>query len=197
MEKTGTDRRIARTRQFLQDALIELILEKGYEAITVQDLLDRANIGRSTFYSHYRDKEDLLLSGFSGLFERFKEQYQNELNDLQNGKDAAKQFSLYIFCHAEGHRKVFQAMFGRQAGDIVIRYAHQSLTEIVHNHLAGVYPYSRSVPLDITIHYLVSSFLSLLIWWLDRETPLTAEDMNRIYWDLVMPGVVKVFAPLV
>ncbi|MBO0803611.1 MAG: TetR/AcrR family transcriptional regulator [Nocardiopsaceae bacterium] len=57
----GTDRRVRRTRALLHQALIELILEKGYGRITVQDILDRADVGRSTFYSHYRDKDALLL----------------------------------------------------------------------------------------------------------------------------------------
>src|SRR5690349_10072505 len=68
MTEKITDRRIQRTRQLLLDALSTLILEKGYEAITVQDLIDRANLGRSTFYSHFQDKEDLLLKGVESLW---------------------------------------------------------------------------------------------------------------------------------
>jgi AcrR family transcriptional regulator len=66
------DRRIQRTRRLLQDALVGLILEKGYEAITVQDILDRANVGRSTFYEHFYDKDDLLLSSFEFLRDDFE-----------------------------------------------------------------------------------------------------------------------------
>ncbi len=70
--KTGqTDRRVQRTQALLQDALLALIEEKGYAAITVQDILDRANLGRSTFYMHYRDKDDLLVSGFEQLKDLF------------------------------------------------------------------------------------------------------------------------------
>ena len=72
MKKIQMDRRIQRTRQLLHEALIELIQEKGYEAVTVQDILDRANLGRSTFYLHYRDKEELLLSGFERLRDEFE-----------------------------------------------------------------------------------------------------------------------------
>src|SRR4051812_15011818 len=65
----AADRRVRRTRRNLTDALIGLILERGYEAITVQDILDRADIGRSTFYAHFRDKDALLLSCFDDLRE--------------------------------------------------------------------------------------------------------------------------------
>ena len=60
MESRKVDRRIQRTRQLLDDALIELILEKGYDKITVQNIVDQANAGRSTFYSHFLDKDDLM-----------------------------------------------------------------------------------------------------------------------------------------
>ena len=67
MAEATTDRRVRRTRQLLRDALMELTLERGYDRITVQDILDRADIGRSTFYSHYRDKDDLMVSEFEAL----------------------------------------------------------------------------------------------------------------------------------
>ena len=63
MKNDNIDRRVQRTRQLLNEALMALIVEKGYDAITVQNLIDRANLGRSTFYAHYQDKDDLLLSG--------------------------------------------------------------------------------------------------------------------------------------
>src|SRR5690242_18084253 len=73
MAKKPVDRRVERTRQSLQNALSELILEKGYEHVTVQDVIDRANVGRSTFYAHFEDKEQLLLSGFEPLRAEFED----------------------------------------------------------------------------------------------------------------------------
>ena len=67
MATKKVDRRIQRTRRLLQDALITLILEKGYDKITVQDIIDEANVGRSTFYAHYLDKDDLMASSLELL----------------------------------------------------------------------------------------------------------------------------------
>src|SRR5262245_65774233 len=67
MSSTATDRRVRRTRELLRVALLELIQEQGYDRITVQDILDRADIGRSTFYAYYRDKDDLLRAGFKDI----------------------------------------------------------------------------------------------------------------------------------
>src|SRR5512141_1969972 len=106
------DRRIQRTQQLLREALIALILEKGYDAITIQDILDWANMGRSTFYAHYRDKEDLLLSGFQGLFEAFQKEYRQTSSADTSPSQAGKDLSLFFFRHAGSHRDLFKAMIG-------------------------------------------------------------------------------------
>ena len=64
MARTTPDRRVRKTRQLLREALMELTLERGYDHVTIQDILDRADVGRSTFYAHYHDKDDLLVSEF-------------------------------------------------------------------------------------------------------------------------------------
>ena len=74
MRNTKTDRRSQRTRQLLSAALFELMLEKRYDGITVQDIIDRANVGRSTFYAHYLDKEDLLVSDFTRVLDALTQQ---------------------------------------------------------------------------------------------------------------------------
>src|SRR5436189_198695 len=61
------DRRVQRTRQLLQDALLAMVIEKGYDATTVQDIIDRANVGRATFYAHFPDKQTLLTSRLEDL----------------------------------------------------------------------------------------------------------------------------------
>ena len=87
------DRRIQRTRQSLQNALSDLILEKGYEKVTVQDVIDRANVGRSTFYAHFENLDQLLLSGFEPL--------RAEFDDFLSGRNIDNEspwaLSLAIF----------------------------------------------------------------------------------------------------
>ena len=72
MQSKAPDRRIQRTRKVLHEALVQLIFEKGNDKVTVQAVLDRANVGRSTFYAHYQDLEDLFLSGFENLWSLFE-----------------------------------------------------------------------------------------------------------------------------
>lgn len=180
-----TDRRIQRTRGLLQDALVELIMEKGYEAITIQDILDRANVGRSTFYENFYDKDDLLLSGFEHLRDDF-EQYLavQVIND-----ESPWQLSLSMFRHAQEHRQLYQAMAGKQGGNMAVGHIQKYLTLYLHDHLKKLLTQrNKSMPADILTQFIVSAFIGLLTWWLDNESAYTAEQMNAFFRQLVEPG---------
>lgn len=103
MGKGKEDRRIIRTKQLLHEALLELIIERGYEGITVQHIIDQANVGRSTFYAHFYDKLDLLQYGFDRLEQMLLAEQQDALhvNDDNNAPHFA--FSLAMFRHAQDH----------------------------------------------------------------------------------------------
>lgn len=185
-----TDRRIQRTEQLLREALIALILEKGYAAITVQDILDRANMGRSTFYAHYRDKEDLLLSGFQMLFDAFQREYLNVTAPVNNPAQAAKDFSLFFFRHAGSHRGLYRAMIGEQGGKIIMDHTLKYLSRFIRDQMTGqLSGRQKSLPVDLLAHYLASSYLSMITWWLDHDLIYTAEQMDALFQQLVFPGI--------
>ena len=184
-KKTSPDRRIQRTRQLLLNALIALILEKGYETITVQDIIDRANVGRSTFYSHFQDKEDLLLSGLENLrdvFEGFQKQVFPETSSWG--------FSLALFQHAEAQRPAFKALFGRQTGAVILNRLQKTLTTMLKTHFQPMFSKKKQpMPLDVFVHYMVSTFLGLLTWWLDNNSAYSAVQMNEYYRQLTEPTI--------
>jgi len=187
------DRRIQRTEQLLRDALIALILEKGYDAITVQDILDRANMGRSTFYAHYRDKEDLLLSGFHGLFDAFQEEYRKTAPAHSEPAQMEKDFSLFFFRHAGSQRDLFRAMIGEQGGKIIQDHLLKYVTQYFRGHLASQFAgQNQKVPVDLLAYFIASSYLSLLIWWLDHDLPYSAEEMDQLFQRLIFPGLHEV-----
>jgi AcrR family transcriptional regulator len=189
MKAPRVDRRVQRTRRLLQDALLELILEKGYEAITVQDILDRANLGRSTFYVHYRDKDDLLVSEFERFREMFEE-YDAHMSGAAAQAARAPSLSLAFFRHAGEHHELYKAMMGKQGGEVVRKYLYQYVSDLMANHLNRQLAQARqlTVPREILVHYMISSFLSLLTWWLDHDMPYTAERMEEILNALTMSG---------
>ncbi len=90
------DRRVQRTRQLLQDALIAMMIEKGYEATTVQDIIDRANVGRATFYAHFADRETLLASRIEDLRAMLTQQQRQALASPGGLRDRGLGFSLVV-----------------------------------------------------------------------------------------------------
>ncbi len=171
-----------------------LILEKGYAAITVQDILDRANLGRSTFYAHYRDKDDLLVS----QFEHFKEMFEGFDAQGLRGKaglgSADFAPSLGFFRHAGEQHRLYKALVGKQGGEMVKEYLYRYISDLIRGHLRKRFPDDRrlTVPREVLVHYLTTSFLALLTWWLDHDMPYTAEQMNEMYTKLTFPGVLAV-----
>ncbi len=186
MPKKIEDRRIQRTRQGLQDALLALILEKGFDAVTVQDVIDRANVGRSTFYAHFQDKEDLLLSGFEHLRTEFEGFFLGqELTD-----ESPWAFSLSMFQHAENHRDLYKALAGKQGGNIALAHIQKYLYAYLLEHLKEQLPKrKKNISPEVLTHFISSSFISLLTWWLNNDSSYSAAQMNDYFRQLVQPGV--------
>jgi AcrR family transcriptional regulator len=181
------DRRVRRTRKAIQDALISLMTEKGYEAVTVQDIIDRADVGRSTFYMHYTDKDDLLRDNFAVLRSLVEQPVPLEAANRRR----LLRFSLPLFRHIHAERRLARALFGRPGGGPVVRQVEEVLTDIVRTELAELFatdPPSRA-PEDAVVRYVVGAYLALLDWWLDAEPVLSPEEADRIFQTLAAPGI--------
>jgi AcrR family transcriptional regulator len=188
MGEAKEDRRVVRTRQLLRDALVSLILERGYEEVTVQDVLDRANLGRSTFYAHYRNKDDLLFSGF----EEFAAGLHARAHDASGGGPA--DFSLHLFRHVSQMRRLLKALWGHQGSRAIMKRSEAAMSAVLRRQIEQMAqgkpdPTVPIVPLDIAVHYVASSLMSLITLWLDRDLPYSAEQMNAMFQQLTMPGL--------
>ncbi len=192
MTARGEDRRVQRTRGLLQNALIELMLEKGYEAVTVQDIIDRANVGRSTFYGHFLDKDRLLLSTLESLRSLLIQAMDSAPSSSEGGPGEVRLgFSLAMFHHAREHLRLYRAIVGRQGGAIVQQQIQRILTDLVRRELAPLVKPGAGTPvsLEVTLLYTVSAFHALLTWWLDHDLPCSAEEIDRTFRTLTVPGI--------
>ncbi len=172
------DRRVQRTRQLLEHALIELSVEKGYEKVTVQDIVDRANVGRTTFYAHYQDKEELLnksLAGFIGslLQELEQESDQSELLPV-----------LTIFRHVAEIAPFYLAF---NAIQMLHEKSLQQLVILIKQRLKTLETAGQAVnmPHDILANYFAGALLALLTWWLRSKKPFSAEEMAGMFQQMV------------
>jgi len=185
------DRRIERTEQLLRAALFELIEEKGFEALTVQDIIDRANIGRATFYTHFDNKEDLLLSGLDQLQEELK-QLQREVH-ARSGKleDRILVFSYEVFAHTEQHRRLFHALSADNTGFAIQRTWQKILLDLVREDLKAAFPKQEysSEQSEVLVRFIAGAFFGVLIWWLEGSTPLSAREIDAMFHKLTVPVV--------
>lgn len=190
------DRRVERTRSALRAALIALIIEKGYEAITIQDIIDRANVGRSTFYAHFLDKQQLFLSSLADLRAMLARHQQAAMQGRGGLMRGTFGFSFAMFEHAESHSQLYQAMVGKQSGMIVQRELQQILADLARNELLAALPPGKaaSLPLEAIVAHVVSAFMGLLTWWLDNGLPCSPVEVDRIFQLLTIPGVKAVLA---
>lgn len=185
MKQDKQDRRSQRTHRLVNSAMMELLFEKHYDAITVQDILDRAGIGRSTFYAHYFDKEDVLTSIMEQMLEIFGQQLSQR--DGEQGLIP----TLELFQHAQQNHQYFQAMLRGHTGELLWDLAQTALSRAIQQALsiASTEKHPPSIPPAVIAQYLAGSFLSLLKWWLKAEMPYTPEQMERIFQQLALPGV--------
>jgi AcrR family transcriptional regulator len=182
------DRRASRTRRALNDALIGLILEKRYDSITVQHVIDRANVGRSTFYAHYRDKEDLLRSSFEDFLGMFGSHMQ-----WQNLKDGRTVPVLELFRHLQDFHNFYQALARSRKTDLLYKIGPSHMAKSIEQSLITWSPklgvQQSIVPLPVLSHYLASALLAMLKWWLEQEMPYSPERMDEMFHALVLPGL--------
>ncbi|MEO8396508.1 MAG: TetR/AcrR family transcriptional regulator [Chloroflexota bacterium] len=186
MKTEKNDRRSNRTRELLSTALVELMLEKRYDSITIQDILDRADIGRSTFYAHYTDKEDLLMSELTRLMHTLQV-YGTELGHVHGGLLP----SLEFFRHVQQQRRLMRAFVTERGGEILLRDFQVQMSRLVEQNLrsqAGDNS-TLAVPLSVVGNFVASTFLMLLRWWFEEDMKQSPEQMDAMFQKLVMPSI--------
>lgn len=176
-----TDRRVLRTRQMLRDALIELIVEKGYDAITVQDITDRANVGRTTFYLHYGHKDDLLLNGL-------QEMYQEIIQQIEPGRmnDSAD------WAHIAQYVEFYKMMMGPKGSQQFTVQLRDFLVEIGIKHVVSPLQSDESklrVPGGLMAHFVAGAQLGMVTWWLSNTEKYPPETIANLAQALTLRGL--------
>jgi AcrR family transcriptional regulator len=179
------DRRVRRTRDRLGETLMELLVKKPFDDITVQDVLDDAGVSRSTFYTHYRDKNDLFLSDVEEFFESMA-------TALSRFGDKSERVAPVqeLFAHIGESRPFYNALVesGRIPDVMELGLGHfgrgiaQRLNEI---------PRARTIPpgrRGAIAHGLAGSLFSLLTWWIQHGMTLAPEEMDKLFHRLVWTG---------
>jgi AcrR family transcriptional regulator len=185
-DKAEHDRRSQRTRRLLSHALIQLMQEKRYDKITVQDIIDRADVGRSTFYAHYLDKEDLLLRQFEEVLDLFSQHLE-----LDESRAYARMNVKGLFRHVQEFQPVYEAMVWGRGIELLYQQGQNFLSKRIEADFAAIQVGGKSptIPVALLATHIASTLVTLLRWWLENKMPYSVERMDEIFHQLVMPGV--------
>jgi AcrR family transcriptional regulator len=181
-----TDRRILRTRDTLGDALVALMHEKSFDEITVQDVLDRAGVGRSTFYVHYRDKDDLFLSDV----EDFLEQVSSALK-RQNANPKRLLPVREFFTHIREAREFHAALVRSGKVNDVWALARGFFARSIEERLQMAGVETNPTRRAAQAHALAGSFFSLLDWWIDKGMKADPKEMDDLFHRMAWRGLAE------
>ena len=191
--KRDKDRRIQKTQRLLHEALASLIREKPYNSIAVKEILDQANVGRSTFYTHFRHKDELLVSCIHDMLRSV---------DPPGMASSAKRyeriigFSLPVFEHIYKHMQKGEAKIGIKSRDIIHEQLQKVVTELIADEVREDFQRRRKtaseISPDLLVRYVASTFILVLNWWVESSR-LSPKDANDVFRALILPTLAANF----
>ena len=197
MANNRVDRRVSRTRRQLKDALFALILEKGYDAVTIEDINERADLGRTTFYLHYHDKEELLLESIKAIADDLLEQI-SPLSPLRWNYEDDGQVDEYdpirvTFAHAAENAQLYQIILRGEGAIKATSRVHTIISETAANVINQTIEDGNSsikleVPVNIFSNYLAGALMGLVTWWLENDMCYTPDEMALMFRKLFFKG---------
>jgi AcrR family transcriptional regulator len=182
------DRRVARTQRLLREALHSLIREKDYDAIVIKEILDRADVGRSAFYTHFRDKDELLASSLEDLL------LSVPSARASSGTDPIENilwFSLPVLQHVARHHSTGGFKVGPRGRAVLHGHLEKVLAGLIleraKRNIAVRRNKATGIPGDLFARYLASAFVLVLDWWVDNGARLAPEEVNEQFRAMVIP----------
>ena len=183
------DRRQQKTRMAIFDAFSALLSEKPYSKITIQNIIDRANIGRSTFYAHFETKDSLLEEMCQELFDHIIEGVMNDNHPSDHHMDSNEPDP--VFCHLLQHIAAntnhVRELLTSESSDFFLKYFKASLSTLIASYLLKDHPLYKDVPEDFLLNHISGSFVEMVQWWVRRKMKETPEELYRYFQSVISP----------
>jgi AcrR family transcriptional regulator len=176
----------------LRDALVALILEKGYDSITINDITEKAGLRRATFYLHYKDKEELVLSMLMEVFDALVTQIET-LDIPLFSRECEKAVHLIIFQHAAENADLYRSIIAGSGAMTIVRYVREYLAREIRANLELLPERELPLPVDVIANYLATVKLNMALWWLEAGMPYSAEEMAEMCTQLTLNGAPDIF----
>lgn len=174
MKETHSDRRVRKSKQALQDALLSLIPQKGYDGITIQDIADEADTARVTFYRHYKDKDELLLDALDSV----RLSLIAQIEDVPPGDRLINPPVAIFYRYIQEHEELFRVLFGNHGAMLVVNQVRDYFAELLEGIIRiQVKDKKLHLPIEIMAQSAASAHVGLAIWWLEHDFPYPADYM--------------------
>ncbi len=179
-------RRRTQTRKLLVDSAFHLVLERGYELISIQDITDLADLGRGTFYIHFKDKEDAVWAAFQDQFQQLE---QHAHQQLDRKMPQVEYYGLLnMFEHAASHRDIYRVMFGSQGSARLAIRAQDFLVDVLLHDIRNAPPDTEQdfdLPHEFEAQLLAGMLSRLFYWWLETDNGYSAEQMAAMTYKVL------------
>ncbi|MBI1752627.1 MAG: TetR/AcrR family transcriptional regulator [Acidobacteria bacterium] len=172
------DRRVRRTRMALRAALISLLPKRGWDDLSVHEICERANVGRSTFYMHYQSKEQLLADGLGDL----RKVLMVEASERRRTSPKTLPFVRGLMEHVYEQRSLFRSLIGRGSGHVVQMRFRQMVLQLVNEELS--LHVDQGWERDAASNYISGALVELLGWWVDSRTLRSVEEVEQFFHNL-------------
>lgn len=188
------DRRQARTRQAIIDAFVTLLDKSSYEKISVKEIIDTANVGRSTFYSHFETKDDLACQICNNLFEHIFSHVipPCSTHNFSEVEPCAETRITHILYHLRDKRKYYLGIIRHEDGALFLHFFRDFMMKRISIKATGVYQEMiQSMPEDFMVNSLASSFIGMVHWWLKDNMQTQPETVAKYYMTLINPAIAE------
>lgn len=186
------DRRQQKTREAIFKAFSRMLEKKSYSHITVQEIIDEANIGRSTFYAHFETKDDLLNAICRQIFDHIFSDVLNaeEHHDFSKVNNTLSDRLTHLLCHLKEQKKDIIIVLSGESGDLFMRYFKTCLEQLFTDYAAHAASETcgeaaiASIPKDFVLNHYVSGFAEAVKWWAGSAMKAAPEKVVDYYMAL-------------
>ena len=181
------ERRRKKTRQAILAAFQSLLANKRYENIIVQDIIEEADVGRSTFYTHFETKDTLLRAMCEDMFAHVLEDVSDEgSHDFSHDADNPSVIISHMLYHMQDQQKNIRSLLTCESRDLFLRYFREKLSETLTAR-GHVLLCEHRLPTDFLINHITGSFVLMVEWWMQGGCQRTPQEMTEMYTALIAP----------
>lgn len=184
------DRRQQKTRAAIFTAFSTLLEEKSYSKITVQEIIDTANVGRTTFYAHFETKDDLLKALCEELFGHIVSSAMDcsHTRGLYSDQNAPESVSCHLLQHLQENKNNILGLLSCESSDLFLRYFKDSLNELIRNQFViQNRRKNKDIPQDFLVNHISGSFVEMVLWWIKGRRKQTPEELDRCFRAVIDP----------